>query len=204
MPGSASSYHHGDLRQALIEAGAQLIEKKGVSSISLRAVAKHAGVSHTAPYRHFKDKNALLAGISGIGFAQLARSLQQSVEKYPDDPREQLIESGVAYIQLALKFRQMHNLMFGGVINKAAMDDDLAFSADTAFLGLVQIIKNGQQAGIYIQGDADVLALTAWSVVHGYAMLASTGQLDHIADSEKKSLALARTIASHLIDGIKN
>jgi AcrR family transcriptional regulator len=202
MSSSSSSYHHGDLKQALVEAGAQLIEIDGISGISLRAVAKHAGVSHSAPYRHFKDKNALLSGIADVGFQQLAQSLRQSIEKNPDNPREQLLESGVAYIRLALRYRQMHNLMFGGVIKKQA-NDDTAATSDTAFLGLVQIIENGQLSGVYKQGDVKVLALTAWSLVHGYAMLASTGLLDHIAESEEASLALAKTIESHLIDGIR-
>lgn len=204
MSSSSSSYHHGDLKQALVEAGAQLIENEGISGISLRAVAKHAGVSHSAPYRHFKDKNALLSGIADVGFEQLAQSLSQAIEKNPDNPREQLLESGVAYIRLALRHRQMHNLMFGGVIKKQVAADDSAVTSDTAFLGLLQIIENGQQAGVYKQGDVKVLALTAWSLVHGYAMLASTGLLDHIADSEEASLALARTIESHLIDGIRD
>jgi len=198
------AYHHGNLRQALIEAGSQLIELKGVSGLSLREVAKQAGVSHTAPYRHFKDKNALLAGITEVGFSKLAASLQQVITKNPDAPREQLIEAGAAYIKLAIQNKQMHNLMFGGAWKFSDDDEEIRQTSDAAFNGLVQIIESGQQAGVFKKGEARVLALTAWSLVHGYAMLASTGQFDHLAGSEKAILDLARTVEVHLIDGLEN
>ena len=197
------AYHHGNLRQALIEAGAQLIEKKGVSGISLREVAKQTGVSHTAPYRHFKDKNALLAGITEVGFAQLAGSLQQVMIDKPNAPGEQLIESGVVYIRLAIQNKQMHNLMFGGAWKLSNDKEDIQQTSDAAFNALVQIIESGQQTGVFKKGDARVLALTAWSLVHGYAMLASTGQLDHQAGSEQAILELAKTVEAHLIEGIE-
>ncbi|MCP4408998.1 MAG: TetR/AcrR family transcriptional regulator [Gammaproteobacteria bacterium] len=197
------AYHHGNLRQALIEAGAQLIEIKGVSGISLREVAKQTGVSHTAPYRHFKDKNALLAGITEVGFAQLAGSLQQVMIENPNAPKDQLIEAGVAYISRAIQNKQMHNLMFGGAWKLSNDEELIKQTSDAAFNGLVQIVKNGQQAGVFKKGDARVLALTAWSLVHGYAMLASTSQLSHLAASEDSILELARTAEVHLIEGLE-
>lgn len=196
------AYHHGNLRHALIEAGAQLIEIKGVSGLSLRGVAKQAGVSHTAPYRHFKDKNALLAGITEVGFSQLAGSLQKVIIDNPDAPREQLIEAGAAYIKLSIQNKQMHNLMFGGAWEFCNDDEEIRQISNAVFNGLVKIIESGQQTGVFKKGDVRVLALTAWSLVHGYAMLASRGQLDHLADSEKAILDLARMVEMHLIEGV--
>lgn len=196
------TYHHGNLRHALIVAGAELIEAKGVAEISLRAVAKQAGVSHSAPYRHFKDKNALLAGITEVGFSQLDEAMKQAVIDNPQAPREQLIAAGVAYIDLAIRYKQMHNLMFGGSWQFCDNSDKLKQVSNSAFEGLVKIIKNGQQLELYKKGDAEVLALTAWSLVHGYAMLASTGQLSHLAESDEKILALAKMVELNLINGL--
>jgi len=196
------TYHHGDLRQALIESGAQLIEMNGVTDISLREVAKLTGVSHTAPYRHFKDKHALLAGIAEVGFVKLASALRNATTENPDDPGIQLLEAGTAYIRLALQNRQMHHLMFGGMWQPCDVSERLMELSDSAFRALVEIISNGQKTGSFKSGDTTVLALTAWSLVHGYAMLASTGQLDHLVDSEKAILELAKTIELNLISGI--
>jgi len=196
------AYHHGSLQQALVEAGARLIEEKGVTAISLREVAKTAGVSHTAPYRHFKDKNALLSGIAEVGFQRLGQAIEQAVEHNPGNPRAQLIGFGVAYIRLALEHREMFHLMFGGLLQPEETSEALKQASETSFQGLVMIIHRGQQEGIYKASDSYELALTAWSLVHGFAMLASTGKLDHITDNAEAMLNLARVVESHLIDGI--
>lgn len=196
------AYHHGNLQQALVEAGAQLIEENGISGISLREVAKIAGVSHSAPYRHFKDKNALLTSIAEVGFQRLGHAMQLAVEQHPGNAREQLIEAGVAYIRLALDNSEMFHLMFGGLIAAEDPSEALQQSSVLAFQGLVLIIQGGQKDGLYKQAEANELALTAWSLVHGYAMLASTGKLHHMTNSRKAILSLARYIESHLIDGI--
>ena len=79
-------YHHGDLHREILCAARELLEESNIASLSLRAVAKRVGVSHTAPYRHFKDKESLLAGIAGIGFNELTAQMREAVELYPDDP----------------------------------------------------------------------------------------------------------------------
>lgn len=196
------TYHHGNLHQALLEAGAQLIEEKGISGISLREVAKAAGVSHTAPYRHFKDKNALLSGIAGVGFQHLGEAMQLAVVQNPDKPSAQLIEAGIAYIRLALEQREMFHLMFGGVLHRDEADDAHQLTSESAYQGLLMIIQNGQKSGIYKKAVTNELALTAWSLVHGFAMLASTGKFDHITDSNETILSLARSIETHMIAGI--
>ncbi|MCB1760485.1 MAG: TetR/AcrR family transcriptional regulator [Gammaproteobacteria bacterium] len=197
-----SSYHHGNLREALLEAGTKLVEEKGVADVSLRAVAKAAGVSHTAPYRHFSDKNAMLRGIAATGFRLLAQRIEEAVELHPGNPELQLSAAGVAYVELAIEHPRLHNLMFGGVLQDDAVDDSLEERSDQAFKGLVGIIALGQQAGVFRRGDTDELALTAWSLVHGFAMLASTGTLDHRAGGQEAKLALAHRVANHLLSGL--
>ena len=197
-----STYHHGNLREALLDSGVKLIEEKGIAGVSLRAVAKAAGVSHTAPYRHFKDKNAMLCGIAEIGFRLLGQRLHQAVEVHADDPGQQLTAAGVAYVELAIERPRLHNLMFGGVLDDDSVDESLEASSNSSFQGLVEIITRGQDRGVFREGDADELAMTAWSLVHGFAMLASTGSLEHRAASLEAKLALAQRVAANLLSGV--
>ena len=95
-------YHHGDLHQEILCAACDLLEENNIASLSLRAVAKKVGVSHTAPYRHFKDKESLLAGVAAVGYKQLAAQLAIAVESHPTDPAAQLREAGYRYVQMAL------------------------------------------------------------------------------------------------------
>lgn len=184
------SYHHGDLRNALIETGTQLLREQGVGGLSLRAAAHRAGVSHAAPYRHFRDKAALLAAIAALGFDELAAALNDTAARYPDDPATQLVEAGVAYVLLAVRNPQRAKLMFGSV-NLDADDESLRQAGPNAFDALVGIIENGLQAGIYADGDARDLARSAWALVHGLATLIIAGRLEDVA-SEKQVIEVTR------------
>lgn len=195
-------YHHGNLRAALLDAGEQLLREKGATGISLRAVAKQAGVSHTAPYRHFTDKQSLLAGLAEIGFARLRDAMYGIIDAHPDDPREQLVEAAAAYVRLALDNPEMNHLMFGGVLPDDAAPGSLQETARQSFQGLLDIIDNGARAGRYVARPSLELAATAWSLVHGLAMLASTGRLKGPHAPEPDPEALARRMAEHLLVGI--
>ena len=108
-------YHHGDLHQEILCAARELLEENNINSLSLRAVAKKVGVSHTAPYRHFKDKESLLAGIAGLGYDELTAQMNEAVASHPSDPAAQLQAAGLRYVQLALEWPQCTQLMFSGV-----------------------------------------------------------------------------------------
>lgn len=198
----SNTYHHGNLKQALIDAGAELIEQKGIAALSLRAVAKQAGVSHAAPYRHFKDKNAMLCGIAETGFSRLGQCMMVAIQAHAESPGEQLVAAGVAYVELAIDYPQWHNLMFGGVLSNEVVDDGLEEASNMAFQALVNIIIKGQEQGLFKAGESSEMALSAWSIVHGFAMLASTGGLDHLAADKAEKLALASRIAGNLVSGL--
>jgi hypothetical protein len=121
---------------------------------------------------------------------------------HPDDPAKQFTAAGVAYVELAIEHPRLHNLMFGGVLTNNSVDDSLEKISNQSLKGLVDIIAWGQRLGVFREGDTDELALTAWSVVHGFAMLASTGSLDHRAASREAKLALAHRIADNLLIGM--
>jgi AcrR family transcriptional regulator len=100
---SAKKYHHGDLKNALINAGVEILAKEGVGGLSLRKVAQRAGVSHSAPYAHFPDKQSLIAAISTEGFNQLYAELNEAVSPISNNPKKQLIEGSQAYVDLPSK-----------------------------------------------------------------------------------------------------
>jgi len=200
--GTVTPYHHGDLRNALLQAGERLLRRNGVAELSLRKVAGEAGVSHTAPYRHFQNKRALLSALAQAGFDRLAQAMRAAEAKYPDDPRRQLQEAGVAYVLLAVRHPETTQLMFGGILDPGEDDPKLKEFGGKAFQGLLKIVSNGQQAAIYRDRDTMELALAAWSLVHGLAMLLTAGQLRDTVTTEAEITRLVADLGELLQAGM--
>lgn len=200
---SAKPYHHGDLREEILCAACNLLEENNVASLSLRAVAKKVGVSHTAPYRHFKDKESLLAGIAELGFAELTQSMALAVAAHPDDPVKQLEEAGKQYVQKALKSPQCTQLMFGGILPCDFTYPEFRAAGDMAFDGLKLIIQQGQLAGMFKQGDVELQALSVWSGIHGLSLLLIGGNLPEILSAETDTDILVAAVTETMMDGLK-
>jgi len=196
-------YHHGDLHQQILCAASELLEENNISSLSLRAVAKKVGVSHTAPYRHFKDKESLLAGIAGLGFDELTAQMTEAVESHPDNPVAQLQEAGHRYVQLALNCPQCTQLMFSGILPCDDTYPDLSASGDAAFNGLKMIIEKGQALGVFKAGDLELLALSAWSGIHGLTLLLISGSLPDILTMSVDIRPLTSAITTTMLEGLK-
>ncbi|MBD3670435.1 MAG: TetR/AcrR family transcriptional regulator [Gammaproteobacteria bacterium] len=197
-----SGYHHGDLHNALLAAAEALLEKQGVGGVSLREVAKTAGVSHTAPYRHFKDKNALLAALATTGYVRLAEAMEACVRDHPEDPLQQMSQASHAYVELAIGHPQVTNLMFGGVLQPADWSDELGKESNRAFEGLLTIVRNGQESGRYVDKETREIALLVWSTVHGFSMLCSAGHLHEVAEDPRQITALVDSMGGMLMQGI--
>lgn len=174
---SKTGYHHGDLRRALIEASLALVSEEGFSALTLREVARRAGVTHAAPYRHFPDKEALLAAVAEEGFRAMAALMRERMDKV-EGPVERLGACGVAYVLFAVQHPAHFRVMFGPHFAKPRDHEGLAKEGSTAFGLLVQSIVQGQQAGLLREGEPLPLALMAWSQVHGLASLLVDQQLD--------------------------
>jgi len=171
------SYHHGDLRNSLVDVGLAMLNDKGVTGISLREIARNIGVGHNAPYRHFKNKHQLLEAIAEYGFRKLkARNTRLELE-FANDPEAQLFESAMHMISMAAEQPNLFQLMFGGHLQPKKSGYDLKKAADEAMQSLVGIIKNGQKTRVFIQGDPSSLALSAMSMVQGIAIMVSSGKL---------------------------
>ncbi|MFT3858512.1 MAG: TetR/AcrR family transcriptional regulator [Aquabacterium sp.] len=178
MTSSAKPYHHGNLRSALIEAGLAALEKTDSADISLRALARDVGVSANAAYRHFEDKDALLAALAAEGFRRFA-ALQVQATQGEADRQTTRRASGRAYVDFARTHPALFRLMFGHVLHAKA-DPDLKTSALMAFHGLLEAAA--KDAGTASNDPRALLtAIMRWSLVHGLSHLMLDGQLDYFS-----------------------
>lgn len=167
-----TTYHHGDLRQSLINAAIELIREEGMSELSLRQVARRVGVSHNAPYRHFEDKDALLAAVAEQGFQSLQAAMETAKQGLPADSPQGLEAIGIAYVNFALAFPFHYRLMFVNVHCHPDKYPALAAASRQAFMVLVNTIQAGQANGVLRAANPLDMARVAWSLVHGQALLA--------------------------------
>jgi AcrR family transcriptional regulator len=181
-PARKAPYHHGDLKNALIEAALAALESQGWHALSLRDVARQANVSHAAPYRHFPSKEALLAALAERGFAELADDMQRGIDGAPGDPLGQLRATGRAYVALALRRPALFRLMFSGALSSYQPHGSLPLVAGKSFLLLVATVAAGQSTGVVRPGSAEQMAIAAWATVHGVATLLLEQQI-HLGDS---------------------
>jgi AcrR family transcriptional regulator len=178
------SYHHADLRPALLKAARRLLERGGPEALSLREVARSSGVSHNAPYRHFADRAALLAAVAAEGFDALALRMNEAAAKAA--PGRRLGAIGAAYVRFALDAPNLFRLMFGGLV-RGRDHADLADAAARAF----SVLAGETNA----KRDPAPRAIAAWATVHGLAHLLLE---DQIAAVRNNSAATDRLIAEIL------
>jgi AcrR family transcriptional regulator len=176
---SAKSYHHGDLKAALKKAALKLVRQKGPRGFSLNEASRLAGVTVAAPYRHFADKDALLAEIICDGNAILAQEVREGVRKAAG-PREQMLEAGMAYLRFSVNHADYFSLIFNSGIDKSKYLE-VQRSAHDAFsivLGLAQKLEPTMEA-------AYTRAVSAWGLVHGLATLNADGALAEVLDKQQ-------------------
>ena len=143
---SAKPYHHGDLRRALLDEALRTIETHGVEHLTLRTVGERLGVSRSALYRHFADKQALLATVGKEGFATLRQALAHAWERNGRG-RIGFEAMGRVYVQFAVAHPSHYRVMFGGFIDSAAKDDQFVAEAKAAFQVLVDALIEQQKVG---------------------------------------------------------
>jgi len=174
-----ATYHHGDLKNALIKAGIQVLAKEGVSALSLRKVARKAGVSHAAPYAHFADKQALIAAISTEGYRRLYEQVATAGRQHRGDPLRQLVEGAWAYVEFALDDPAHFRITLSGVVEKEKDYPALVEMTEKSFALVVEIVTACQAAGILKSGPADLMAVSIWSAIHGLVSPILEGQISH-------------------------
>lgn len=187
------TYHHGNLRETLIEASAHIIKIQGIEGLSLRKLADQVGVSRAAPYHHFKDKNALLAAVAEQGFESLGRLLQNVIDQ--DIPLLDRLKQAIkGYLEFAVEHPTQYDLMFGRKLWKSDQFDDFQRQAKDCFRLYVQLFEQLINQG-FLNKNEDALRLSQllWATLHGLAKLTEEG-LFSVANSidDITEYALAR------------
>ena len=180
---TANSYHHGDLKNALVQAAWQELAEKGVEKISLRSIARIAGVSQTAPYRHFKDKNHLLIAMAVETHGHIAQAMSSAIQS-ETDIKEKLYKIGKAYIQYAQSNPSRYKLIFGPSIQNRKDYDELQEAGLASFGVLIQQVTEAIKVSPKYQNYPDHEALAEmishnmWCSVHGRSTLLIDGFYD--------------------------
>lgn len=196
--GRKAGYHHGDLRRALLDAALEQVREEGAAALSLREVARRAGVTHAAPYRHFASKEALVAAVAEEGFRTMRETLLAAMD--PDaGPGENLGRIGVAYVRFAVGHPSHFRVMYGAGQGDVASFPEMAEAGRGAFEVLVQTVEAGVRAGELRDEPIPSLSLAAWSIVHGLASLLVEGKLPPEAGRPED---LARMVTGMLMRGL--
>lgn len=171
-------YHHGDLRRALLQAAVRTIQKHGEGALTLRAVGDELGVSRSALYRHFADKSALLTAVAAEGFRVLRGDLLAAWQAGGKGVAG-FEAMGEAYVRFAVANPWHYRVMFGGGFELDTGDRELTREGEGAFRALVDALVEQQAQGLVRRDDPAAQANFVWALVHGIAMLAIDGNLEH-------------------------
>lgn len=192
-------YHHGDLRRAVIDTAFEMLREDKGWQFTLREVARRAGVSHAAPYKHFPDKAALLAEIALIGFDRLREALLAAQPGSPRNLRETLVPLARAYLAFGKANPALYRLMFGAEAG-AASDVHLNERALGAFGIVVDGLGRGQQAGLVQKRPVRGQAAACWALLHGLTML----EIDGLLLPEKVGEDPIEAALTTLLEGLEN
>lgn len=181
-----TGYHHGELRAALLAAGIALARPGGPDAVVLREASRRAGVSHTASYRHFADREALLAAVAEAAAAELARAMEQRLARVRK-PRRRLRAIGEAYIDFALREPGLFQTAFDGHAGHGSSAGPRGDAGLDPFRILARALDELQAIGELTARRRPGAEYAAWSAVHGLAMLLISGPLQALSDSERRN-----------------
>lgn len=188
-------------RQLLVEAAVALAEKAGEGAVGLREAARVAGVTHGAPYRHFKNRQELVAAVAENGFRSLLTECMLRQAKAGADPRLQFQAVGVATILFAVRRPGQFRVMYGA---EASSHGDVVRSVEaTVFSLVVNAIAGAQREGLVAHADPQELAMAAWASLHGYAVLTLNGFTRWVGLHGEDPEVLAQRFTAQVFDGLR-
>jgi len=185
-------YHHGDVRNVLLQQAENILTDEGPAGLSLRRLARLTGVSEAAPYRHFDGKDGILAAVAIAAFERFAEQLESAAESHPNH-EERIMALGAAYVQFAVENPQHFRLIFGRERPPLDQYPELRDAADNAFDVLQRAVTSvDRKAEMTLAEAASAYnrALAAWSRAHGIAMLVIDGMIVPPADQDLSSFVL--------------
>ena len=198
----ARAYHHGDLKNALRDAASALIAERGVEAVSLREISQAAGVSHTAAYRHYAHKEALLAAIAEDGFRQLADINRRTIAQTPGGPVPQLMACGRAYVRFGVQRPHVLQLMFGQAVPDWSAHPSLQLASEELAQTLAGVVAAGQVAGTLRAAPLGDVTLAAWSLVHGLTLLLAGRRIPAAAVDDAFVERMAQQCVTLLMQGL--
>ncbi|KQY52262.1 TetR family transcriptional regulator [Lysobacter sp. Root494] len=196
---SSRRYHHGDLRRAVIETALDMLREEKNWQFTLREVARRAGVSHAAPYKHFPDKAALLAELAMIGFDRLRESLAAAKAETPTTLLAEIASISHAYVAFGMENPALYRLMFSAEEGKA-VGMHLNERAMAVFEISLDLLRRGQATGHVRERPIEGQAAACWSLVHGITMLA----IDGLLVPEKVGTSPLDAALRTLVEGLEN
>ena len=196
----ADTYHHGNLRQTLLREARASLKEKGVDKLSLREVARNAGVSHAAAYHHFKDKTALVAAVAVAAFGEL-EAVMQAVPRDDDTP-ERLEALMRGYVTFALDYPDEFRLMFSPQLRSDEVRTEVESAGRATYALIVGTLASLKAEGRLKPADPERAAITAWSAAHGLAALMLDGPLYRNAQTGADREALISSSVEHLLLGL--
>ncbi len=194
-----ANYHHGDLRRALVLAAVKLIEEKGPNGITLRAVAAKAGVTKTAPYRHFSNKQAIINAAVEEGFSELKAQLTAAADQAVE-PLARIKQQVIAYAKFAVQHPGHYQVMFLSEHPAETLAGNTPSAFQTLVDTMVDTIEEAQRAGFIRSEPPLEIALTVWSSVHGLSTLVVSKRLGQLDDSALA--AMVTKVIDNLLYGI--
>jgi len=197
---SKKTYRHGNLREAILNASLRMIEKTGLCSLSIREIAKKAGVTHQAPYRHFKDRETLIVTLAEEGFEKLATSIANAVNS-TNDPLEKLKLLSGSYMQWAQAHPAHFRMMFSKDVAKSESSKKLQEAQEKLLILTLQIVETAQKEDLIPPGDARFYARQIWAANHGVTSLFIDEQLKPIAGNLENGQGLAVELTLNLVRG---
>jgi len=201
----ADAYQHGDLRRALVQAGLKMLAEGGVDGLRLRGAAELAGVSHAAPYRHFRDKEQLVAAVAEEGFRMLTSRMRDEIAARGGDVLSRLRAAAEGYVAFAVAQPATFRTIFGGAVcgEDQPPPPGLKEAGEEAYHVLRDLIVEGIERSRLRAEEPDRLALAAWSMVHGLSMLIIEGQVPGVRGNAAQRRAVTDVVVHLLETGIR-
>lgn len=188
-------YHHGDLRRALVDAARRLLEAEGPTALSLRAVAREAGVSPAAPYHHFKDKAELLDAVAQEGWDLVSKLMVEA--KAGAEGLHQLTALGIAYVCFARDNPALYRVMYDGARDKEALPEDMQHDKDSAYCMVRDtMIEHGANPDDEVH--LELASVAAWCGAHGLAEMAGFKQFDHLKEALGGERQFLEAVLNHM------
>ncbi|MBI5847491.1 MAG: TetR/AcrR family transcriptional regulator [Nitrospirae bacterium] len=200
---AADNYHHGDLKAALLGTALKLLKKHSPAEISLRELARIAGVSQAAPYRHFKDKDDLLAELARQGFDMISQYMRETILKHKDDALNMYYGCGLAYFRMGLNHPQHFKLMFNSDVKPGDKYPALQTAASQTLALIRDMVVYCQKKKVFGEGEPLHIAFHCWSIVNGFTSLFADGRLEYVGVTAANAEEALKQLMSQFLIGAK-